>query len=135
MNFKLGHYPQGGIVDCIEIQERHASKLIKQPDKFRCVFHGDFLTVDPRTCPLYDRVVMNPPFARQDDIRHVLHAMKFLKPGGRLVAIMSAGVTYRDTKLNHEFNALNPTIKELPAGAFKSSGTMVRAIVAAIDKP
>jgi 16S rRNA G1207 methylase RsmC len=36
---------------------------------------------------------MNPPFARQADIHHVNHALKFLKPDGLLVSVMSAGVT------------------------------------------
>ena len=37
----------------------------------------------------YDRVVMNPPFSKEQDIDHVLHAYGLLKPGGILVAIVS----------------------------------------------
>lgn len=36
----------------------------------------------------FDRVIMNPPFERQAAPRHVLHALRFLKPGGILVAVM-----------------------------------------------
>lgn len=39
----------------------------------------------------FDRILMNPPFERGDDIRHIEHARKFLKPGGRLVAICADG--------------------------------------------
>ena len=35
---------------------------------------------------------MNPPFENGRDIDHVTHALSLLKPGGRLVAIMSEGV-------------------------------------------
>jgi hypothetical protein len=33
------------------------------------------------------------------DIDHVQHAWKSVKPGGKLVAIMSAGVTFRENKI------------------------------------
>jgi 16S rRNA G1207 methylase RsmC len=86
---------------------------------------------------LFDRIVMNPPFADQQDIRHVRHALGFLKPGGRLVAIMSAGVTFREDRLAREFRALvedrGGTIEELPADAFKASGTGVLAVLVTID--
>lgn len=58
--------------------------------------HRDFLTVRPADLgDPFDVVLMNPPFARQQDILHITHALSFLKPGGRLAAIASAGVTYR----------------------------------------
>ncbi len=37
----------------------------------------------------YDRILMNPPFNNMEDIDHVLHALKFLKPNGKLVCISS----------------------------------------------
>lgn len=94
----------------------------------------DFLTVDP--IPKYDRVIMNPPFGKQNDVKHVNHALKFLKPGGLLVSIMSASVTFRNNKLTIDFrNTINERggyIKSLPEGSFKSSGTMVNTVVAVI---
>lgn len=96
--------------------------------------NGDFLAIQPR--PVYDRVIMNPPFGKQADIHHVQHALKFLKPDGRLVAVMSAGVLFRENKLAADFRHLvvrrNGTLEELPPGAFKVSGTMVRTIVVTI---
>lgn len=44
---------------------------------------------------LVDRVVMNPPFARSQDVAHILHAANMLVPGGKLVAVASAGVMFR----------------------------------------
>jgi hypothetical protein len=43
----------------------------------------------------YDLVVMNPPFEKSQDIDHVFHAFDLLKPGGRLIAIMSEGPFFR----------------------------------------
>lgn len=94
----------------------------------------DFLTVEPN--PIYDRVVMNPPFGRQADIKHVTHALKFLKAGGKLVSVMASSVTFRSNKLTSEFRQLiedrHGDIEELPAGAFKSSGTMVSTVIVVI---
>lgn len=94
----------------------------------------DFLLVEPD--PIYDRVVMNPPFGRQADIKHVSHALKFLKPGGLLVSVMASSVTFRSNKLTTDFRQLiedrGGRIEELPEGAFKSSGTMVNTVIVVI---
>jgi type I restriction-modification system DNA methylase subunit len=96
--------------------------------------HGCFLNQAPT--PEYDRVVMNPPFAKQADIKHVMHALKFLKPDGKLVSVMSASVDFRDNKLTKEFRDLiaerGGRIEALPDGAFKESGTMVRTVIVEI---
>jgi 16S rRNA G1207 methylase RsmC len=81
---------------------------------------------------------MNPPFAKGQDICHVAHALKFLRPGGRLVAIMSAGTASRDDRASRDFRALiearGGTIEELSEGAFKASGTNVRTVIVTFDK-
>jgi predicted RNA methylase len=96
---------------------------------------GDFLGMTPRR--QYDRVVMNPPFAPgQADIAHVEHALKFLKPDGRLAAIMAGGITFRDNKASADFRrmveARGGSITPLPDDAFASSGTHVQAVLAVI---
>ena len=121
----------GGEVTCIELMPANAQAL---RDQRHSVSERDFLTMQPS--PLMDRVVMNPPFARQADIKHVLHAMRFLRDGGRLVSVMSASVTFRENRLTQDFRALvssrSGSIEELPEGAFKSSGTMVRTVIVTI---
>lgn len=113
------------VVDCVEIDARRADVLRR--GGVRAVNEADFLTVTPE--PVYDRVVMNPPFAKRADIHHVTHARKFLKPGGRLVAIMSGGVAFREDRLATDFRAQCESIQSLPDGAFKESGTSVRTVV------
>src|SRR4030042_4964611 len=100
------------------------------------IIQADFLSVEPK--PLYDRVVMNPPFEMQQDIDHVMHAWKFLKPGGRLVSIMSSGVLFRENKKTSEFrNHIDEfgNMERLPEGSFKESGTMVNTCIVVLDKP
>jgi predicted RNA methylase len=97
------------------------------PPSFCTFTEQDFLTVDPTGD--FDLVVMNPPFSRQQDMAHVLHALDFLKPGGRLVAIMSPAWTYRSTALAKGFRARveaeGAEWRDLPRGTFRSSGTEV----------
>jgi 16S rRNA G1207 methylase RsmC len=85
----------------------------------------------------YDRIVANPPFADGQDIAHVTHALAFLRPGGRLVAIMSSGFTFRQDRAALAFRDLveerGGTVEELSADAFKVSGTGVRAVLVTID--
>lgn len=121
-------------VTTIELQQCNADALIAKGYNPHVM---DFLTFTSDR--LWHRIVMNPPFARQQDIDHVMHAWKFLAPGGRLVAIMAASVTFRENNKTREFRSfvedLGGIIKENPAGSFKSSGTMVRTVTVVIDKP
>lgn len=49
----------------------------------------DFLTATPR--PIYDRVVMNPPFGKDAYIDHVRTAYHWLAPRGELIAVLPNG--------------------------------------------
>lgn len=118
----------------IEINQDLAQRLVAQypENDIRC---ADFLECNG-DLGTFDRIVMNPPFAKEADIRHVTQATKFLKPGGKLVAIMSAGVTFREDRTTREFREMvaahGGTIKPLAPGAFKASGTGVNAALVVI---
>ncbi len=87
----------------------------------------------------YDVIVMNPPFENFQDIQHVRHAWTLLKPGGRLVAIMSESVFFRQDKMAEIFRDWlikhDAIVGSLPEGAFKESGTMVRTRVVCLENP
>ena len=123
----------GGIVDCYELMPANAEAL-RQISGIRSVCEADFLLVEPK--PIYSAVTMNPPFAKQADIRHVVHAHRFLCPGGTLTAVLSAGVLYRQDRLAKSFRDLvdecGGHIEPLPEGSFKSSGTMVNTVLVTI---
>ncbi|MFD7995580.1 hypothetical protein [Streptomyces mexicanus] len=123
---------RGAVVDCIERDPGYAA-VLTDTGVARSVRVGDFLTVAPR--PVYDRVVMNPPFTRGTDILHVEHALRFLKPDGLLVSVMSWAVTEASRKTG-KFRALvearGGTVEAVPAGAFAESGTDVPTVIVTI---
>jgi hypothetical protein len=126
----------GALVWSYEIQEAHAKKLDALLYPSGSCIRKDFMTVEP--VETFDAVAMNPPFSRQQDIKHVMHAYKFLKPGGHMAAIMSAGVLFRTDRLTTSFRQLvedcSGVIEQLPDASFKESGTMVRTVVARFSK-
>ena len=125
---------RGASVDCIELDGQLAGRLRQAGFTVQA---ADFLEVPPRA--EYDRVMMNPPFASRADVKHVMHALGFLKPGGLLVAVMSAGAGFRDDNLTTGFRATveerGGTITALPDDAFKESGTGVRTVLVTIPAP
>lgn len=134
-NLVEGVEKAGGLVRAFEVD---ATRLHKAKD--RCTLHGgihltNFLSVEPQR--FFDRVVMNPPFAKQADIAHVMHATKFLKPGGRLVSVMSPTWQTRGTNVAQEFrahlSALKAVVVDLPDGSFKDSGTGVNAVIVSFE--
>src|SRR4030067_1326311 len=111
-------------VHCHELLPENVKVL---EEKGLIVKQGDFLGENPTGD--YDCVVMNPPFRvngkQQADIDHVLHAWEFLKPSGRLTAIMSAGVLFRDNKKTVAFRDMvseHGSMERLPENSFKESG-------------
>ena len=121
-------------VQCCEMLPANVAVLEGKGFK---VSAGDFLELAPE--PRFDRVVMNPPFENQADIAHVLHAWKFLKPGGRLVAIMSAGVDFREDKKAVDFRKFveenDGWWQANPEGSFAESGTMVNTVTVLLEGP
>jgi len=98
------------------------------------VLEQDFLALDPRQVAPVDVVGMNPPFGRGADVRHVLHAARFLRPAGRGAAIMSGGTEFRRDALAEGFRLWveghGGGMERNPEGAFKESGTMIRSVMA-----
>lgn len=133
-----------GRVVAVEVNRSLADALMERRNKtvyanesnyeIRCT---DFLECMEEQLGQFDRIVMNPPFENGADVAHVTHALKFLKPDGRLVAIMSAGVTFRQDRKTAAFRQLvearGGTIEPLPADSFKDSGTNVRTVLVTID--
>ncbi|MCJ7930340.1 LPD38 domain-containing protein [Aeromonas sp. LsrichE-8G] len=100
---------------------------------------SDFMATTPAQS--YDAVVMNPPFSNDMDVDHVRHAYDHLKPGGRLVAIVSATAGDRQNNKNKAFrewfDGLGGSEQAMPEGSFKASlnPTDVRTKIFVIDKP
>jgi predicted RNA methylase len=116
-------------VHCFELDPTDAKYLQEE----LCFFtgHADFLTV-PTGSKHFDCVVMNPPFTKNQDVFHVARAWEWLNPNGTLVAIMA------NSPQRGSFQKLIEDkvhkIEELPAGTFKDSGTMVKALIVTLRK-
>jgi len=97
---------------------------------------SDFLKFETKQG--YDRILMNPPFRKLQDIDHVLKAYKCLKPGGRLVSIMGAGAFFNSQHKAKDFRGwfdkLGAEVQDLPPDSFKNSGTNVNSKLIIIDK-
>lgn len=129
-------YRADHIVDCIEIQP-HLIPDLKRLGLGK-VINADFLQLDPVTTGQYDLIVMNPPFDRERDVDHVVHALNFLKPDGQLVAIMSAGTEFRQTKKSIAFRQIMEDMgadwNDLPPNSFSSVGTNVNTGFIVVSK-
>lgn len=108
----------GANVSGIEVDPRRVAEACA---KGLHVLLANFLETVPT--PIYDHVVMNPPFYGRHYIKHVEHARKFLKPDGKLTAILPASARYD--------HGAFPDGKwsDLPVGSFAESGTNVNTTI------
>lgn len=113
----------GRILDALRMRgcqslgiEVHAGRAAEARAKGHNVLTANFLECPPRA--EYDRVVMNPPFYGRHYVKHVRHAMEFLKPGGTLVAVLPATAHYDHGELEGRW-------EDLPVGSFAEAGTNV----------
>ncbi len=124
-------------VACVEIDPENVKALRGNGLERRgSVREIDFLQTRRPRVP-YERVVANVPFSKQQDIRHVMHAYRQLAPGGRLVAIMSAGTAFRMNASAQSFRRLvdaKGTMKPLPEGSFRESRIRVRPVVVELTR-
>jgi hypothetical protein len=91
----------------------------------------------------YDKIVMNPPFEGGQDIEHVRHAYDLLKPGGKLVSVMSEGPFFRNdaraTGFRDWLDSVGGESEKLPEASFtgkeaqRQTGTAARVVT--IEKP
>lgn len=96
--------------------EVHAGRAAEARAKGHSVVTANFLE-QPATAD-FDIVAMNPPFYGRHYVKHVRHALKFLKPGGTLVSILPATAHYDHKELQGEWT-------DLPPGSFSEAGTNV----------
>lgn len=109
----------------VEINRNLADQLIRFGyDDVRC---ANFLECNG-DLGKFDRILMNPPFANGSDIKHIEHAITFLNPGGRLVAICANG-----PRQNEALRPLATEWIDLPEGSFKEQGTNVNTALLVIQ--
>lgn len=91
----------------------------------------------------YDRIIMNPPFEQNQDIQHVRKAYEMLKPGGRIVAIMSEhaffgkekeATDFREWLDEHGWSEQNPANSFMGNGEVRQTGVNTRLVIIDKDK-
>jgi predicted RNA methylase len=121
---------RGAVVDCIELDTARAEH-IRAGGYARQVTAADFFSVKVQR--RYQRVIMNPPFADRQDIRHVQRALRFVQPGGLVVAVMYGSLPFRSDRKAKDFRArvqeVRGTITELPDDAFPIGVSTVVAVI------
>lgn len=110
------------------LKTQRLKTLYANDDNFT-IHCGDFLEQTPEKLGLFSRVILNPPFAPNAmDVKHIRHALTFLKPSGRLVALCANGPRQREQLMPEASEWI-----DLPAGSFKEAGTNVNVALAVFD--
>jgi predicted RNA methylase len=120
-------------IACVEEATLRVDQLRKQG--FRTL-ETDFLTMTTHEMGCFRGILMNPPFTRGADIKHVRHALTMRDGRFCFRAIMSAGILWKEDdaakRLRAVIKDLGGTITELPPGTFSSEGTEVQTCVVRI---
>lgn len=87
----------------------------------------------------YSHIIMNPPFSNDRAVVHVSHALdNWLDRDGQLIAILPASVEFSQKKIVVEFREkirqIGAVWQDLPAGAFRESGTNVNTIMVVVSR-
>lgn len=113
---------KGAIVDGIEYDLERVNQC---KSKGHNVLYANFLETVP--IAKYDLVIMNPPFYGKHYAKHVNHALKFLKAGGVLKAVLPITARY-------DHGLLKGKWEDLPVGSFSESGTNINTTILTITK-
>lgn len=115
-------------VDCIE-RMTDFCEILKL--KKHNVIGNDLLTAE--TAPIYDAVVMNPPFS--EECEHIKRAFDFLRPGGSLVAVCSSSIQWKSTRKYEQFRDwLSVHTHSIDECGAKFEMTGVHTVVLVVDK-
>lgn len=121
------------VLDCIELNSE-CKKTLK--DKALNVVWSDFLDFNPKY--LYDRVIGAPNFKDNIDCAHVMKMYDCIKPGGKVISIMSPQwmtgnsdlqIKFREWLINKSY-----TITMLPDNSYMEDGNTVPTILINLEK-
>lgn len=117
-------------VTAVEQAPELCAELYRQDRRNVRIMQRDFLAATGEDFGThFDAIAMNPPFHMRSDIKHVLHARKFLRPGGALAALVM-NTHHREEALRHLCDSWEP----LPASMFASEGTRVETVLLTMTK-
>jgi len=132
---------QGAIVDAVEVHPERVRALSKASGPTGLKVHAcNFLTRQPE--PIYDYVIMNPPFYGTHWMKHIRHAFEFLKPRGTLRAVVPIGAELNEGKehvafrkwANQHNDCWGGLFTDLPPESFAESGTRINTLLLTLRK-
>lgn len=91
---------------------------------------NDFLDYNYKDSCKYDFIIMNPPYSRNQAVRHVRHAWNHLNPSGRIIALLP--LSHQSETLYQEF--LTECVNyQIQSQSFQE--TKIKTVIMTIDKP
>lgn len=115
--------------DYCELMPENRRELTAKFSGCHCV-GDDFLQAEGLT-GRYDRIIANPPFAKNQDIRHIRRMYDCLNPTGRMVTLCSPHFEYASDRESRDFRdwlqSVGASVSIVAKGAFRSSGTDIEA--------
>lgn len=121
------------VVDCFELMPENKELLSKKSNIN--ILGDDFTTYD---LGLYDKIIANPPFSKNQDIRHVKRMYEHLNNGGTVAAIMSCHWKNASEKECADFREwlkdVHAKFCDIEEGSFKQSGTGIETTAVIIQK-
>ncbi len=121
------------VIDCYELMDDNRAELAKIPNAR--LLGNDFMEAE---VGIYDKIIANPPFTNNQDIKHVMKMWDHLAEGGQMAVIMSKHWQFASDKASKDFRSFVESndydITELPAGSFKESGTNIESLMLVLWK-
>lgn len=115
-------------VDCYELMEENRAELAKMPGAR--LLGDDFMEAE---VGMYDKIIANPPFTYNQDIKHVMKMWEHLSEGGQMAVIMGCHWQFASDKPSKAFRSMvestDHDITILPKGTFRDSGTDVESVM------
>jgi predicted RNA methylase len=120
----------------VELMPENCKALLRQGWN---VIEGDLLSMSIKDLGGgFDRIIANPPFTKNQDVDHIKHMFSMLNAKGKLVSMASKSWIHGSQKKQVAFrdwlDDVDATITEVPAGAFKESGTSIGTVIVEINK-
>ena len=124
----------GMVVDCCELMPENRERLSKL--SYVRLMKQDFIELEGEE--KYTKIIANPPFSGNQDIRHVRKMYGLLAPGGILASITGPHWTMGQERECQEFRSwldeVGGVTYPIEAGAFKESGTSISTMAIVIKK-
>jgi len=123
-----------GIPCCYELMDVNIEVLQKSDLRFNLI-GSDFIR---STSGTFDKIIANPPFSKNQDIKHIKKMYNKLNVDGLLVSMASThwenAKNSTERKFRDWLKDVDAEIIPIKAGAFKASGTMIASNIIIVRK-